>query len=117
MVWPSSLTTSTLQLSQPKCADETSRTNEWSNPGFPERREPRATTCRPSSSSGRFFYFAAFRRHIGIYPPVTHDRVLIRETAALRGPKGNLPFPHTEEMPLALIEWIAAALATEYNLR
>ena len=64
-----------------------------------------------------FFYFAAFRRHIGIYPPVTHDQALIRETAALSGPKGNLPFPHTEEMPLALIEWIAAALVTEYNLR
>lgn len=64
-----------------------------------------------------FFYFAAFRRHIGIYPPVTHDQALIRETAALRGPKGNLSFPHTEQMPLALIERIAAALATEYNLR
>lgn len=38
-------------------------------------------------------------------------------TAALRGPKGNLSFPHTEQMPLALIERIAAALATEYNLR
>ena len=63
------------------------------------------------------FYFAAFKRHIGIYPPVTHDQALIRETAALRRPKGNLAFPHTDEMPLALIERIAAAPATEYNLR
>ena len=63
------------------------------------------------------FYFAAFRRHIGIYPPVTHDQALIREAAALRRPKGNLSFSHTEEMPLALIEPIAAAPATEYNLR
>ena len=63
------------------------------------------------------FYFAAFGRHIGIYPPVTHDQALIRDTAALRRPKGNLSIPHTEELPLALIKPIAAALATEYDLR
>jgi uncharacterized protein YdhG (YjbR/CyaY superfamily) len=61
-----------------------------------------------------FFYFAAFKRHIGIYPPVTDDLVLIRETEAFRGPKGNLSFPYSQELPIALIGRIAAALAAQY---
>ena len=49
------------------------------------------------------FYFAAFKKHIGVYPPVT-DRVdLIAETARFRGPKGYLSFPLNQESPLELI--------------
>jgi hypothetical protein len=47
-----------------------------------------------------FFYFAAFRKHIGIYPPVTEDADLIRETALLRGPKGNLSSAMTPNFQL-----------------
>jgi uncharacterized protein YdhG (YjbR/CyaY superfamily) len=31
-----------------------------------------------------FFYFAAFKNHIGIYPPVTDNDDLIAETTAFR---------------------------------
>jgi len=62
-----------------------------------------------------FFYFAAFKKHIGIYPPVTEDLELIKETAALRGPKGNLSFPHNTALPLPLIGRIAKALAVQYG--
>jgi uncharacterized protein YdhG (YjbR/CyaY superfamily) len=34
-----------------------------------------------------FFYFAAFKKHIGVYPPVTQDAALIKELAAYRGDK------------------------------
>ncbi|CAH1200669.1 hypothetical protein NTGBS_410011 [Candidatus Nitrotoga sp. BS] len=60
-----------------------------------------------------FIYFAAFKTHIGIYPPVTDDFALISETEAYRGPKGNLSFPHSEELPLALIGRVIAALASQ----
>ena len=60
-----------------------------------------------------FFYFAAFKKHIGIYPPVTKDNALIAETEALRGPKGNLAFQHDQELPLALIGRVAASLAAQ----
>lgn len=60
-----------------------------------------------------FFYFAAFKKHIGIYPPVT-DEGLIAETAAFRGPKGNLSFPYSQELPLDLIGRVAVALAAQY---
>jgi uncharacterized protein YdhG (YjbR/CyaY superfamily) len=70
----------------------------------------------PAFNNGRtFFYFAAFKKHIGIYPPVTDDPDLIRETEAFRGPKGNLSFPHTTALPLPLIGRIAAALASQYS--
>ena len=62
-----------------------------------------------------FFYFAAFKKHIGIYPPVTHDQALIQEAGAFRGPKGNLSFPHDQPLPVTLIGRIAVALAAQYE--
>ncbi|MBU0656694.1 MAG: DUF1801 domain-containing protein [Gammaproteobacteria bacterium] len=61
-----------------------------------------------------FFYFAAFKRHIGVYPPVTGDAELQAELARYRGPKGNLSFPLDEPMPYELIGRVAVALAGEY---
>ena len=62
-----------------------------------------------------FFYFAGFKKHIGIYPPLHTDEKLIAETSEFRGPKGNLSFPHDQELPLALIGRIASALAGQYQ--
>jgi uncharacterized protein YdhG (YjbR/CyaY superfamily) len=61
-----------------------------------------------------FFYFAAFKKHVGIYPPVTDDAALMAETARYRGPKGNLSFALNEELPLQLIGRVAVALAAQY---
>jgi uncharacterized protein YdhG (YjbR/CyaY superfamily) len=63
-----------------------------------------------------FFYFAAFKKHIGVYPPVMHDQALIIETAKFRGPKGNLSFPYGQELPVPLIGRVAAALAAQYSV-
>lgn len=57
-----------------------------------------------------FFYFAAFKKHIGIYPPVKTDAALIRELAPYRGAKGNLAFPLDEPMPIDLIGRVAREL-------
>jgi uncharacterized protein YdhG (YjbR/CyaY superfamily) len=62
-----------------------------------------------------FFYFAAFKKHIGIYPPVTDDAELIRELTPFRGPKGNLRFPLERPLPLELIGRVALALHREYG--
>lgn len=72
----------------------------------------------PAFKKGKtFIYFAAFKKHIGIYPPVTDDLELIRETEALRGPRGNLSFRHDIELPLDLIGRVAKALASQYSAR
>ena len=81
-----------------------------------------ATRCisygMPALRSRRvFFYFAAFRKHIGIYPPVTQDPGLIAELAPWRGPKGNLIFPLDQPLPLDLIGRVASALRRQYDER
>jgi uncharacterized protein YdhG (YjbR/CyaY superfamily) len=62
-----------------------------------------------------FFYFAAFKKHIGVYPPVKADRELQRELLPYRGDKGNLKFPLGESIPYELIGRVASALSREYS--
>lgn len=52
---------------------------------------------------GILVYFAAFKAHIGIYPPVSGDAALVAALAPYAGPKGNLKFPLNESMPYELI--------------
>jgi uncharacterized protein YdhG (YjbR/CyaY superfamily) len=59
---------------------------------------------------GTVIYFAAFKKHIGVFPPV-RDPKLKKEVARYAGPKGNLQFPLTERIPYALIGRIAKAQA------
>jgi uncharacterized protein YdhG (YjbR/CyaY superfamily) len=60
-----------------------------------------------------FIYFAAFKNHIGIYPPVLSDPSLESELALYRGEKGNLRFPLDRPMPYGLIECVIEALANQ----
>jgi len=81
---------------------------------------PGASRCvsynMPAFKQGRvFFYFAAFKKHIGIYPPVKQDARLMRELAPYRGEKGNLSFPLSEPLPIELIGRVALALSREYE--
>lgn len=55
---------------------------------------------------GVLVYFAAFKKHIGLFPPVQGDVRLERAVAKYAGEKGNLRFPLDEPMPYALIERI-----------
>jgi uncharacterized protein YdhG (YjbR/CyaY superfamily) len=57
---------------------------------------------------GVLVYFAAFKKHIGFYPPV-YDKSLKPLIARYVGPKGNLQFPLTEPIPHALITKIIKA--------
>jgi uncharacterized protein YdhG (YjbR/CyaY superfamily) len=53
-------------------------------------------------------YFAAHKKHIGLYPPV-RDKSLSPLVARYAGPKGNLQFPLAEPMPHGLIAKIVEA--------
>lgn len=61
-----------------------------------------------------FFYCAAFKRHIGVYPPVTVDAALVAELAPWRNDKGNMSFPLNQPVPVELIGRVALALAAQY---
>lgn len=84
-----------------------------------ERRVPGAerviSYTMPALKKGRVFaYFAAFKNHIGVYPPVTGPPALLEELAPYRGPKGNLIFPHKQPLPVDLIGRAIEALAGQY---
>ena len=55
---------------------------------------------------GPVVYFAAFKHHVGLYPPVKGDAKLEKAVARYANDKGNLRFPLDEPMPLALIRRI-----------
>ncbi len=55
---------------------------------------------------GILVYFAAWKNHIGMYPPIAGDKANEKAFARYAGPKGNLQFPLDEPMPLDLIERI-----------
>ncbi len=66
---------------------------------------------------GVVIYYAAFTKHIGIFPPVRGDAALLRELAPYRGPKGNLQFPLDQPMPYELIRRVVQARVREKEQR
>ncbi len=59
--------------------------------------------------NGVLLYFAAFKGHIGIFPPVRGDDNLMRAVKPYAGPKGNLQLPFEKPIPYALIRRIVKA--------
>ncbi|HMN30468.1 MAG TPA: DUF1801 domain-containing protein, partial [Caldilineaceae bacterium] len=55
---------------------------------------------------GNLVYFAAWKQHIGFYPPISGDEELRREAAVYAGEKGNLRFPLDQPIPYDLIRKI-----------
>ncbi len=84
-----------------------------------ESNVPGATRCIsyniPAFKIDRtFFYFAAFKKHVGVYPPVTDDKALAEELQPYRNEKGNLAFPLDSPIPYELIGRVARALSIQY---
>jgi uncharacterized protein YdhG (YjbR/CyaY superfamily) len=56
---------------------------------------------------GVLVHFAAFKAHIGLYPPVRGgDDELMKQISLYAGEKGNLRFPLDKPIPYALINKI-----------
>jgi uncharacterized protein YdhG (YjbR/CyaY superfamily) len=56
--------------------------------------------------NGVLVYFAAFKKHIGFYPPCKGDARLEKAASPYAGEKGNLRFPLDQPIPFELIERI-----------
>ena len=69
----------------------------------PEASEVISYNIPAYRQNGMLVYFAGFKHHIGLYPPVRDSTVLEKAVAKYAGPKGNLQFPYDEPLPLALI--------------
>ena len=56
--------------------------------------------------NGVLVHFAAFKNHIGLYPPIRGDTSLEKAISPYAGEKGNLRFPLDRPIPYDLIERI-----------
>ena len=55
---------------------------------------------------GILVYFAAWKEHIGLYPPISGDAAIEKAVAQYAGPKRNLQFPLDKPIPYNLIKRI-----------
>jgi uncharacterized protein YdhG (YjbR/CyaY superfamily) len=56
---------------------------------------------------GNLVYFAAFKKHIGFYPPTSTGNVKFKkEISVYEGAKGSLKFPLVKPIPFGLISRI-----------
>jgi uncharacterized protein YdhG (YjbR/CyaY superfamily) len=72
----------------------------------PEAEETISYQMPAFRQHGILVYFAAWKKHIGLYPPISGNKALEKAIARYAGPKGNLQFPLDEPMPIVLIEQI-----------
>jgi uncharacterized protein YdhG (YjbR/CyaY superfamily) len=72
----------------------------------PEAKERISYQMPAFKQHGILVYFAAWKKHIGMYPPISGDTALEKAVAPYAGPKGNLQFPLDEPIPYTLIERI-----------
>jgi uncharacterized protein YdhG (YjbR/CyaY superfamily) len=81
--------------------------------------EERISYAMPAFALGGriLIYFAAFKNHIGLYPPVNCDEKINKAVARYAGPKGNLQFALDEAIPYALIKRIVTYRVKEQQRR
>ncbi len=81
----------------------------------PKAREVISYKMPAFRQHGILVYFAAWKHHIGLYPPVAGDAAIEKAAAKYAGRKGNLQFPLDEPMPYALIKHIVKLRARQDN--
>ena len=69
----------------------------------PEAQETISYQMPAFRQHGILVYFAAWKNHIGLYPPISGDKAVEKAVARYAGPKGSLQFPLDEPMPFDLI--------------
>jgi uncharacterized protein YdhG (YjbR/CyaY superfamily) len=77
------------------------------------RAAPGATECISYRMPAVFLngvvvYYAAFKNHLGVFPPV-EDADVKAKVAPYEGPKGNLQFPYSSPIPYDLLAEVVKA--------
>jgi uncharacterized protein YdhG (YjbR/CyaY superfamily) len=72
----------------------------------PEAEETISYRIPAFKQNGILVYFAAFKNHIGLYPPIKAEVALAKAIAKYAGEKGNLQFPLDKPIPYGLIKRI-----------
>ena len=79
------------------------RVRQVAREAAPEAKEVISYRMPALKRNGILVYFAAFKGHIGLYPPVTGDARIQKAIAPYAGEKGNLRFPFDRPIPYELI--------------
>jgi uncharacterized protein YdhG (YjbR/CyaY superfamily) len=82
------------------------RVRETVRKAAPEAEEKISYRMPAYAQNGIVVWFAGFKNHIGLYPPVKGDAGLKKAMARYANEKGNLRFPLDEPIPYRLIERI-----------
>ena len=69
----------------------------------PEAKETIGYQMPAFKQHGMLVYFAAWKKYIGLYPPISGDKALEKAIARYAGPRGNLQFPLDQPIPYDLI--------------
>jgi uncharacterized protein YdhG (YjbR/CyaY superfamily) len=72
----------------------------------PEANEVISYQMPAFQQEGILVYFAAWKEHIGLYPPLSAEAEFKHEVAIYEGTKGNLQFPLDQPIPYDLISKI-----------
>ncbi|MEQ1686189.1 MAG: DUF1801 domain-containing protein [Burkholderiaceae bacterium] len=91
------------------------RVRKVAREAVPEAQEVISYRMPALRQGGILVYFAAFKSHIGVYPPVRGDPGIEKAIAPYAGAKGNLRFPYDQPIPYDLIARITA-LRLKQNL-
>jgi uncharacterized protein YdhG (YjbR/CyaY superfamily) len=83
----------------------------------PEAKETISYAIPCFNLNGALVYFAAFRHHVGFYPPVKGDAGLEKAVSKYAGEKGNLRFPLDQPIPYALIARIVRLRVKQNQLK
>ncbi len=81
----------------------------------PDAQEVISSQMPAFKQEGLLVYFAAWKQHIGLHPPISGDESLEKAVARYAGPKGNLRFPLDEPIPYKLIERIVKLRLKQEN--
>ena len=79
----------------------------------PEAKETISYMMPAFKQHGILVYFAGWKKHIGLYPPISGEKGLEKAIARYAGPKGNLQFPLDQPIPYDLIERIVKLRAKQ----
>ena len=83
----------------------------------PEAQETISYQMPAFKRHGILIYFAGWKNHIGLYPPVSGDKALEKAVARYAGPKRNLQFSLDQPIPYDLIERIVKLRVNQNSAR
>ena len=79
----------------------------------PQAREVISYRMPALKQHGMLVYYAAFRNHIGFYPPIKGNARLQKAASRYAGEKGSLRFPLDQPIPLDLIRGLTELRARQ----